>query len=344
MKTAVILLQFVVRRIIPFMDDPEKPRVWWDGSQEKPRRIAAIASIIALGLAILILHPDIRSFLSTHPWWQSLFAALPGIGMLILAYFELHHSGEANALRIEANDLRAKANNLQTQANTQQGQIAKLTAELNTERNKHLQQIAKNTEKPVTEAERNANTLRKHLRANVTVTEEHGDWGSITPEIAEVSDENIVTLFTPRGYASSTAWCVKVHCGQLEIVDFPQGSCPLRLKVLKRYGPTVQLGEITKWEDRLQPAATPTFAKGGAVFYREYVKPGSSDTRSLYVYESSDGTNLFSLEGSTGQAVRGDNLEISKMCMVMQVEYEAAGFRQSRGSGSSSHKYPLFVK
>lgn len=89
-----------------------------------------------------------------------------------------------------------------------------------------------------------------------------GDVAGYHESVVEVSNDNIVTLFTPRSYSSSRAWCVKVHCDELEITDIPQGSCPLRLKVLKRYGPDVQLGEITKWEDRFQPAASLTFAKG----------------------------------------------------------------------------------
>jgi hypothetical protein len=85
---------------------------------------------------------------------------------------------------------------------------------------------------------------------NVAVVNQDGGTWSNTPEIVEVSEDNIVTLFTPRGHTSSSAWCVNVHCDDLEITNIPQGSCPLRIKVLKRYGTDVQLGEITKWEDR----------------------------------------------------------------------------------------------
>ena len=93
----------------------------------------------------------------------------------------------------------------------------------------------------MTQAERNANTLRKHLGARVAVSEGQGGWGT-APEIVEVGEDNAVTLFTPRGYTSSRAWCVGVNCGDLEITDIPQGACPLRLKVLKRYGPDVRAG------------------------------------------------------------------------------------------------------
>jgi hypothetical protein len=284
------------------------------------KRVFAITVVVVLVFVVVLLHSAIKDFLWTHPWWHSLLLAVPTIALPILAYFELRHSSEANTLR---------------------ARIANLTAELDAERNKHLQQIAKNTEKPVTQAERNANTLRRHLRAKVTVSEEHGTWAS-TPEIVEVTDDNIVTLFTPRDYSSSAAWCVKVHCGELEITDIPQGSCPLRLKVLKRYGSDVQLGEITKWEDRFQQAAKPTFAKGGTAYHATYSKPGSPERRSLNVYASSDGANSFLVEASTGERVIGDNKEISKRFMVLQIEYLAAGFgRSSAGTGGGPH--PLFI-
>jgi hypothetical protein len=182
--------------------------------------------------------------------------------------------------------------------------------------------------------------LSKHLRANVTVSEGQGGWGN-TPEIVEVKDE-IVTLFTPRTGSSHRAWCASVHCGDLEIAEIPRGSCPLQLKIVKRYGPDIPLGEITVWEDRDQPAAVPVFSKGGAVYNATYGRQGSSERRSLYVYASSDGSNSFLLEASTGETPTGDNVEISKRFMILQIEYEAAEFeRSSSGSGGSPHR--LFI-
>jgi len=298
------------------------------------KRAFAIAAVAELVVVVVLLRSAIKDFLWTHPWWHGFLISVPTVALPILAYFELRHSGEANTLRTQTNGLRAEANVLQ-------GRIADLTAELGAERNKHLQQIAKNTEKPVTPAEKNANTLRKHLGAKVMVSEERGNWGD-TPEIAEVSDDNIVTLFTPRSYSSSSAWCVKVHCGELEITDIPQGSCPLRLKVLKRYGPDVQLGEITKWEEHFQPAGNLAFAKGGVAYHATYNKSGSPERRSLYVYASADGANSFLLEASTGERVIGDNEEISKRFMVFQIEYEVAGFGRS-GSGTGGSPHRLFI-
>jgi hypothetical protein len=309
------------------MADPEKPKAWW-AENEGTRRAVAISSILTLILPVALLWSDIKDFLSVHPWWQSFIAALPGIALVILAYFEFRHSGEANSLRTEANRLRTEANSLQHRI-----------ADLEAERNEHLQQIAANTRRPVTRAETNAAVLRKHLRASVTVSEGKMNWG-VTPEVVEISDDNIVTLFAGR--SSSQAWCVQVHCDDLEITEIPQGSCPLRVRVLKRYGADVQLGEITKWDDRSKPAATPVFAKGGVVRHATYSKPGSSETRSIHVFMSNDGANSFLLEASTGEKTVGDNVEISKRFLVLQVEYEAAGFNCTQ-AGTGGGPYPLFI-
>ena len=182
-----------------------------------------------------------------------------------------------------------------------------------------------------------ASTLEPRCRS----VKDKGNWGN-TPEIVEVSDDNMVTLFTPRGYSSSSAWCVKVHCGELEISEYPQGSCPLRLKVIKRYGPDVHLGEITSGKTSFRPAVTPSFARGGTAHHATYTKPSSPETRSLYVYASRDGANSFMLEASTGETVIGDNEEISKRFMVLQIEYEAAGSGRS-GSGTGDSPHRLFI-
>lgn len=308
------------------------------------------AIVIAVGVVItelcllaLFLQPAIRAFLWNKDWWNILLVVIPGIIVPVLAYRELVHSGEANTLRTEANTLRADANRLGERANRLQEQIAIVTAERDKERNKALEAIAANTVRPLTQGERNAVTLRKHLNAKVAVMNADNSVWPNTPEIVEVGDDNTVTLFVPHGYSSGVAWCVKVHFDDLQISDIPQGACPLRLKVLKRYGPEVQLGEITKWEDRSQPAATPIFLKGGVVHYATFIKPGSSDTRALHIHASKDGANSFLLEASTGERLTGDNKDISKKFMGMQIDYEAAGFTRNAG-GTSSSNHPLFVR
>jgi hypothetical protein len=287
-----------------------------------------ISAAIALIFVTALQAPDIKDFLWVHPWWRAFLAALPLIVLTAVGIIvQSRLSRDSDGLRTKANGLQAKANELQDQ--------------LDTERNQHLQQIARNTEREVTPAERNAATLRTHLRARVSVTEGTGYWPS-SPEIAEISEDNIATFFSPRSPSSSSAWCIKVRCGDLEITDIPDGACPIRVTILRRYGSTVQLGEITRWEDRLQPTATPVFAKGDCVYHSAYVKIGSSEKRSLAIHASTGGENSFLLVSSTGETAVGDNIEISKRFMIKHIEYLAAGFtRNMAGSGSS--KYPLFV-
>jgi hypothetical protein len=102
------------------------------------RRAVAIAAITGWVFAFFLLLPEIKNFLLTHPLWYSLLAAVPGIAVPVLAWFELRHSAEANTLRADANRLRSERNDLQNQ-------IGELTAELAAERNQHLQQFAENT-------------------------------------------------------------------------------------------------------------------------------------------------------------------------------------------------------
>jgi hypothetical protein len=194
------------------------------------RRAVAIAAVIGWLFALFLLLPDIKNFLLTRPLWYSLLAAVPGIALLVLAWFGLRDSAETNALRADADRLRSEQNALQNQ-------IGELTAELAAERNKHLQEIAEDTKKT---------------------------------------------------------------------------------------------------------ADIPVFAKGGMAYHATYGK-GSSERRTLYVYAAKDGSNSFLLEASTGQRVIGNNEEISKQFLVLQIEYEAAGFeRTNSGTGGTLHR--LFIR
>jgi hypothetical protein len=105
------------------------------------RRAVAIAAITGWVFALFLFLPDIKNFLLTHPLWHIVLAAVPGIAVLVLAWFELRHTAEANTLRADANRLRSEQIDLQNQ-------IGELTAELAAERNKHLPQIAENSKKP----------------------------------------------------------------------------------------------------------------------------------------------------------------------------------------------------
>lgn len=322
----------------PLMNTAEKPNVWWT-YDHPPIRWAIVASlVIAWFLAVFLLYSDAMKVLAARPWWEDFIVALATVAVPILTALELRHSAEANRLRGEANDERRRANVHHAEANRLSQENARLTAALDAERNEQLAQIATNTARPISPAERNAEILRRHLGACVSVSEGTGSWPS-TPLIVEVSDANILTLFTPSGGSNPQASFVQVDCGELDITDIPHGSCPFRLHLRRRYGSSVQLGEITRWEDRNLPAAAPRFNKGGNAHYMTFTKQGSSETRGLYIYVSADGSNSFLLEASTGERVVADNVEISKRFVLLAVDYLAAGFsRGNSGTGGSPHR------
>ena len=114
--------------------------------------------------------------------------------------------------------------------------------------------------------------------------------------------------------------------------------------MLKYYGPGVPLGEITKWEDRTLPTAIPTFNKGGTAYHARFSKPGSGETRSLYVYAAADGSNSFLLEASTGERVVADNVEVSKRFMILEIEYGAVGFTRSNSGAGGGSSHPLYIR
>jgi hypothetical protein len=317
---------------------------WWEENQARTRRLVAICSLVAVAFVPFLFHSEIKGFFSSHSWWEDTPVALAGIAVPVLAYFELRHSGEANELRREANRFRAEEVRLQEMIGELEAEKARhlgQIAHLEEERNEHLKQIAANTQRPLTQAERNAAVLRKYLRMSAIVTEGTGGWGS-PAEVVEVADDT-VTLFSPRNYSSSQAWYVKAHLNDVEITETPHASCPLQLKVIKRYGPNIPLGEITRWEDRLQPAAAPVFDKGGMVYRATFNKQGSSESRSLHVFASRDGRNEFLLETGAGEKVIASNVEISKSFAIFEVNYSAEGFNRS-GSGTGGSPYPLYIR
>lgn len=317
------------------MNAEERPRVWLTYDHATTRWATIGFFVLAWFFAIVLLFSDIQRVLAVRPWWEDFIVALATVAVPILAFLELRHSAETNRLRNEANDERRRSIDLQKE-------IGRLNAELDAERNRHLEQIAANTRRQVTPAERNAEILRRHIGACVSITEGQGRWPS-PPLIVEVSEANIVTLFTPNAGSNPHAWCVQVDCGELEIADIPHGSCPLQVSLRRRYGPNIPLGEITRWEDRNRPLAAPRFNKGGNVYHATFSKPGTVETRSLRVFASVDGANSFLLESSTGEIVVADNVEISRRFVLIEIEYSAAGFNRN-GSGTGGSPYPLFIR
>jgi hypothetical protein len=121
---------------------------------------------------------------------------------------------------------------------------------------------------------------------------------------------------------------------------------PVQIRVLKRYGADIPLGEITKWEDREQPAAAvPGIEKGNMAYHASFVKAGSSESRTLHIFEAKSGENLFLMEANPGGTFVGDNVDISKQFMLFQIEHEAEGFTRSiGGTGTGGGKHRLYIK
>lgn len=296
------------------METTDKP-----GLISRIAKFTALVGIFYLAILALFLHSSLKDWLWEHPWWHSAIVGLPAIAFALIEYA---HSNEANKLRAK---------------------LVQTTSELNTERNKHLGRIAENTERQPTRAELNAKLLKKYLQTWAKVSEGDNNWPGAA-QIVDVSDNNIAALFIPSGYMSGSASRVNVDCAEMQIVEVPVGSCSLQLTVLKRYGRDIPLGQITKWEERDQPKASIFPKSGGASAWAQYSKGGSSERRTLHIYPSTDGTNLFLLEATGEEDVIGDNKYISKAFRSMDVEFKAAGFHSagSNNPGGSS-PYPLFL-
>jgi len=318
------------------------------------RRVLQISLGVIAIVSGIMLYNLLRDAQWAHSWLKIALVMLPELGTVI-AVFELHHSAKANELRNERNelakannDLQGTQNNLAEDNNTLAGENNRLTEEnnglqrkLQSERNEHLAEIARQMQRPQTEAEINAGKLRQHIgRPVVALNGDNSRWGG-GPLIAEVTDDNIVALFNPAQQGSQ-AFVVHADCKDLEIIEIPLGACPLQVKVNKRYGDFIQLGEIKSWEDRKAPSAIPVFERGSAAYNAQYRKPGSPETRALTIYTSKDGANSFLLESSTGERFVGNNKSVSIRFLSRQVEYLSDGFQRST-AGTGESQYPLFV-
>lgn len=289
------------------------------------KKAVAIAVVVELLLLAVVFQTALKDFLYVHPWLLGILTAAPGI---VIAFLELLHSGEANRLRREANDLRDEANVQHREAN-----------EWRERANEALGRIAEHTKRQPTKADKNAERLGPYLRTKAQVINPDDTRWASAAEIVEIKND-VVTLFTPAGFSSSSASAIHVHCEDLEIIE-AAGS--LTLKILRRYGTTENLGQITTWEQRLQPATVPNFSKGPNVFSVDFSKPGSSEKRRLDVFESTDGQNSYMMVASSGEILCGDNREVSRHFLLMQLDLDVQGFRQT-GSASGGSKHPLYIK
>lgn len=264
---------------------------------------------------------SIKDFLWIHPWWHAALIIVPPLALSVIVFWrENHHAGVANELRATANDLRKQLSD-------------------------SVGRIAHNTTRVPTEAERNTERLRQHLGQSAHISEGNGHWGAGGAQIAAVSNDNILTLFTPAGYSSSTAFAVLVRCDRLQIVEPPTGL--LQIRILERYGDTVQLGEIRRWEDRATPATGPR-PRGANVFHSTYRLEGGAGSRGIYVYAPTKGNSEYSLvtfaDNTETGALYGDRVEISKRFALLQIEWLVAGYvRNGGGSGGSTERLFFFT-
>jgi hypothetical protein len=302
------------------------------------RRVATIAVIAEFCVVAFLLHNDIKDFIWTHPWWHSFLVAIPGIAAPILAYMELHHSGEANRLREEANMQRKRANTLHEEQNASVQQITDLKKELDAERNKHLQQIAANTQRPLSEAEVNARILKKYLGRRAEITEKGASWGAMGAIVAEVNENNVLTLFCPAGYASAYGQTVK--CDKLHVIEVSVGGCELKIDIIERYGTHTDYGVAKSWEERrLQPTRV-GMPRGQNVFNAQYRKDGSPELRHIHVYASTDGSPNYTMVTMKNMQETdswySSKLDIEKKFAVVQVEWADAGYRHDGGGGGGT--------
>jgi uncharacterized membrane-anchored protein YhcB (DUF1043 family) len=311
------------------------------------RRVFAIFVLVELLFALGLLHSQIKDFLWTHPWWHSFLVLIPTIAVPILAILELRHSAEANELRTQANTQRNEANRLRGEANDMReeqtkhiARISELQAELNTlqaERNQSLGKIAENTQKVLTEAENNANILQKYIGQHARVTEGPNSWGGMGAIIAEVSANNILTLFVPSGFSSSQAFAQCVRCDRLHIVEMQVGSTQLEINIVERLGSPINYGEAKSWEAR-NSVPTTSVPRGNNVFSASYRKDGLGKKRGVFVYASTDASPNYSLVTfedmkETGASYCG-KVDVEKKFAILQNEWLNDGWRWDGGGGS----------
>lgn len=312
------------------------------------KRVFLIAVIVDAAFVILLLFGGIKDFLWIHPWLHAsivgVLVAIPSIVGLYLSWQDGETAAEANRLRGEANSLRTEANGLRAETNTQGEQIARLTDQLDRERNKHLQQIAQNVKQPMTQAEKNAAKLQKYLGKRTAVSEGGNTWGAMGAQIVEVNDDT-VTLFVPTGWSSSSAFAVYVRCDELEMIEVPSGGCDLQIRILKRYGNTREMGQITHWDQREEPQTAP-LPRGSNSCNAQYTKDGSPTRRAIYVYSPTSGNPQYTLvtmeDGQETGVFYDNNVEISKKFAIIQIGYLAEGFRYGGGASGGSPD-PLFI-
>jgi hypothetical protein len=296
------------------------------------KRLFVIAVLAEFVIAAIVLHSQIKDFLWTHPWWHSFLVLVPAIAVPVISVLELMDSRETNRLRLENIRVGDEANRLRNEQKELQGKHNQLQGE----RNELLDKIASNTQRPLTESEINARTLKKYKGQRAFVTEAGNHWGAMGAVIAEINDNNVLTLFNPANSTTPQAWGQAVRCDKLHVVEEAVGSCPVQINVIERYGQATNYGEARTWEER-NTRTTVNAPRGNNVFNATYRKDGSK-LRRIDIYESTNGSPNYSLvtcddmkETATWYSSK---LDTEKIFSVLQVEWSDQGYRYTGGGGS----------
>lgn len=333
------------------------------------KRAKVLGSVfVVLFLIAVVPQLLMKDWLCANPWLKSALVDGPGFLAMIIAWFELRHSGEANELQKIANAYRNERNTLQVELNAVQMGHNTLQAERNAllvDRNdlqeranqlqeelgkkqvEHLGIMAERMKREPTKAEKNADLLRnKYFRQMTSVTQEGQPNNSPVPyEIVEVNEDNIVTLFYRTGQPGATgAYYNRADCNELTIDPRPHGSCTSRIHVQRFLGQAVNLGSIMRWEDHNKASAVPVIEKGQIAWYGRYGKGGTGEIRQIHIYQGKDGSNEFILEANPGDPFVGNNEAVSRRCMNLHVDFLMAGFtRQHGGDGEIKGGHKLFI-
>jgi hypothetical protein len=97
------------------MKHSENPLAWWERSGT--RRAIAISFLVGVFFGFLAVFPPVSEYYDNHSVFRNVVGCVVAALGLLLALFELKHSGEANEHREEQNRLTREANEYRAEAN-----------------------------------------------------------------------------------------------------------------------------------------------------------------------------------------------------------------------------------
>ena len=123
------------------------------------RKTIAIAFLVALCVSFLGLFPTVNDFYERHAGFQHFLHFVDAVLGLLLAFFELRHSGEANELHAAQNQLSAEANQSRNEANQYRVQANQLA-----EDNNKLQRESVEFQRQIQELQQKLADVRIYVR------------------------------------------------------------------------------------------------------------------------------------------------------------------------------------